>query len=318
MSCRNCSSNLLGAFVFGREGLVNDNASCQEVCAPGYYLADDGVECLPHTDVQCVAGQFKVNGTARTDARCDECTDCTGYRQVRACSLSQDALCESCGPLVWWNSFWNGTACELACKSAYTKLYTPRARCQRCSTCPNGFERVSGPANCSDCRACTPPKPEHSESISQCAWKCEKYHIFRLDDETGLPLCVYSVGWSTNVPAPPARRQYNISCTKGQKLTDELLCADCLTPAGLNQSLLNVAWLWTDVGCAWQCVPGLMHVINATSQANSCLTRSEYLALVVPRPVHHTPALRSFSYMTLLLVIVPITFVLVFCGLKMR
>ncbi len=46
------------------------------------------------------------------DARCDECTDCTGYRQVRACSLTQDAKCESCGSLVWWNSFWNGTESE--------------------------------------------------------------------------------------------------------------------------------------------------------------------------------------------------------------
>ena len=318
MSCRNCSSNLLGAFVFEREGLVNDNSSCHEVCAPGYYLADDGVQCLPHTDVQCVPGQFKVNGTARMDARCDECTDCTGYRQVRSCSLTQDAKCESCGSLVWWNSYWNGTECELACRPAYTKLYMPKARCQRCSTCPNGFERVSQPANCSDCRACTPPKPQRSEYISQCAWKCEKYHIFRLDDETGLPQCVYSVAWSTNVPAPPARRQYNISCTKGQKLTDELLCADCLTPSGLNQSQINVVWMWTDVGCAWQCVPGLMHVINATSQQNSCLTRAEYLALVVSRPVHLSPSFRSFTYTTLLLVIVPINMVLLFCCLRFR
>ena len=318
MSCRNCSSHLLGAFIFEREGLVNSNTSCQEVCAPGHYLSDDGIQCLPHTDVQCVPGEFKVNGTARTDARCDECTDCTGYRQVRACSLTQDAQCESCGPLVWWNSFWNGTECELACRPAYTKLYMPKARCQRCSVCPNGFERVYRPANCSDCKACTPPKPEHAEYISQCAWKCEKYHILRLDDVTGSPQCVYSVDWSTNVPAPPPRRQYNISCTKGQKLTDELLCTDCLAPSGLNQSLLNIAWMWTDVGCAWQCVPGLMHVINATSQENSCLTRSQYLALVVSRPVHHTPSLKSFGYRTLLLVIVPITLVLLFCGLKMR
>ena len=26
------------------------------------------------------------------------------------------------------------------------------------------------------------------------------------------------------------------------------------------------------VGCAWQCVPGLMHVIDSTAQQNSCLT----------------------------------------------
>jgi hypothetical protein len=314
-SCRNCTSNLQGAFVFQREGLVNNNASCQETCAPGYYLADDGVRCLPHTDVQCTTGQFKVNGTARADARCDRCTDCNGYRQVRACSLAEDAKCESCGPLVWWNSFWNGTDCDLACRPAYTKLYMPKARCQRCSTCPHGFERVAQPANCSDCRACSPPKPQRAEYISQCAWKCEKYHILHLDDETGMPQCIYSVAWSTNVPAPPARRQYNVSCGKGQTLTDDLLCADCNTPPGLNQTEINTAWIWTDVGCTWQCVPGLMHVINTTSQQNSCLTRSQYLSLVVSRPVHQVPSLRSFNYSILLMVIVPITFVLVACGL---
>ena len=314
-SCRNCSSNLLGAFVFQREGLVNNNASCQEMCAPGYYLADDGVQCLPHTDVQCTAGQFKVNGTAGTDARCDECTDCSGYRQVRACSLTQDAKCESCGPLVWWSSFWNGTDCQLACRPAYTKLYMPKARCQRCSTCPNGFERVSQPANCSDCKACAPPSPQHAEYISQCAWKCEKFHILHLDDETGMPQCIYSVDWSTNVPALPPRRQYNISCAKGQKLTDELLCADCLAPSGLNQSELNNAWMWTDVGCAWQCVPGLMHVINTTAQQNSCLTRAQYLALVVARRAPQAPHVRSLNYRILLMVVVPLTFVLVACGL---
>jgi hypothetical protein len=129
-----------------------------------------------------------------------------------------------------------------------------------------------------------------------------------------MPQCAYSVDWSTNVPAPSARRQYNVSCNKGQILTDELLCADCAAPPGLNQSKLNVAWVWTGVGCAWECVPGLMHVINTTAQQNSCLTRSEYLALVVSRPLHQVQA-RSFNYMILLLVVVPLTFVLVSCGL---
>jgi hypothetical protein len=312
-SCRNCSSNLQGEFVFQREGLVNENASCLEVCAPGYYLSADGVRCLPHSDVKCTPGQFKVNGTARTDARCNACTDCTGYRQVRACSLTQDAQCESCGPLVWWSSFWNGTECELACRSAYTKVYAPKTRCQRCSPCPNGFERVSRPANCSDCVACTPPKPERAEYISQCAWKCEKYHTLRLDERTSLPLCVYTVDWATNVPSP-SRRQYNVSCAIGQTLTDELVCADCTAPPGLNQSKVNVVWLWTGVGCAWQCMPGLMHVINSTSQQNSCLTRSQYLALVVSAPVHAIPPPNPIHYGIVMLVVVALTFVMFSCG----
>jgi hypothetical protein len=203
----------------------------------------------------------------------------------------------------------------MACKSAYTKLYSTKERCQRCSTCPNGCERVYRPANCSDCKACTPQKPEHSEYISQCAWKCEKYHIFHLDDEAALPQCAYSVDWSTNVPAPSARRQYNVSCSKGQLLTNELLCADCAAPPGLNQSRLNAAWVWTGVGCAWQCVPGLMHVVNSTAQQNSCLTRAEYLALVVARRAPHAPPVRSLNYSILQLVVVLLTFAMVSCGL---
>ena len=318
--CRNCTSNLQGSFVFQREGLVDNNASCQETCAPGYYLADDGVRCVAHSDVECAEGQFKVSGTARTDARCDECTDCSGYRQVRACSLTQDAKCESCGPLVWWSSYWNGTDCQLACRSGYTKLYTSKPRCQRCSACALGFERAPRPANCSDCTACAPPKPAHSEYISQCAWKCEKYHILHLDDETGMPQCIYSVAWSTNVPALPPRRQYNISCAKGQRLTDELLCEDCLTPSGLDHTHINVKWRWTDVGCAWQCAPGLLHYSNmpANSTQNLCLTRAEYKALVVRERAPVTPPAKSTDYSFFLIVLLPLTVLLVCCGVLPR
>jgi hypothetical protein len=320
MRCRNCTSHLLGNFVFQREGLVNNNASCEETCAPGHYLGDDGVQCLPHSDVRCAAGQFKVAGTARSDARCDRCTDCTGYRQVRACTVSQDTQCESCGPLVWWSSFWNGTNCELACRPAYTKLYAPKERCQRCSLCPHGSERVARPANCSDCRACTPPKPAHSEYISQCTWKCEKYHVLHLDDETGMPQCIYSVAWSTNVPALPPRRQYNISCNKGQRLTDELLCEDCPPPLGLNETQVNVKWRWTDVGCAWQCAPGYLHYANMTTNAthNLCLTRAQYKALVVLERAPVTPSVRSTDYSFFLIVLLPLAVLLVCCGVLPR
>ena len=93
-----------------------------------------------------------------------------------------------------------------------------------------------------------------------------------------------------------------------------MLCADCAAPPGLNQSRLNAAWVWTGVGCAWQCVPGLMHVVNSTAQQNSCLTRAEYLALVVARRVPLAPAVRSLNYSILLMVVVPLTFAMVACG----
>jgi hypothetical protein len=311
--CRNCTSNLQGAFVFEREGLVNDNSSCKEVCAPGHYLADDGVNCVPHTDVKCLAGQFKVNGTARTDARCDTCTDCTGYRQVRSCSATQDAVCESCGPLVWWSSFWNGTQCDLACKTAFTKVYYPKPRCQRCSLCPNGFERVAQPANCSHCSACIPPKPKNAEYISQCAWKCEKFHVLQLNEANSLPQCVYSVDWSTNVVQVPPRRKYNISCEVGQTLTSDLVCTPCATPPGLNQSEIDTAWTWTGVGCAWQCMPGRMHVTNNTVNQSYCLTRSAYLALLAGQAPHKPPAVHALYYKTFLMVVLPIAFAMVIC-----
>ena len=58
-----------------------------------------------------------------------------------------------------------------------------------------------------------------------------------------------------------------------------------------------------------------MHVINSTAQQNSCLTRAEYLALVVSGPLHQVPSIKSFNYTILLLVVVPLTVVLVSCGL---
>ncbi len=313
VACLNCTSNLLGAFIFEREGSVNENASCLEVCAPGYYLADDGLNCLPHTDVKCVSGQFKINGTARTDARCDDCTDCTGYKQIRACSVTQDAVCESCGPLVWWSSFWNGTQCDLACKTAYTKVYYPKTRCQRCSACPNGYERVAKPANCSDCTVCIPPKPKNAEYISQCAWKCEKFHILQLNEANSFPECVYSVDWSTNAADVPPRRQYNFSCAVGQTLTSDLLCAACATPPGLNQSDVQKAWTWTGVDCTWQCMPGLMHVANNSANQSYCLTRSAYLALLARRITQKPVAAHVLHYNIFLVVVIPIAFALVTC-----
>jgi hypothetical protein len=228
MRCRNCTSHLEGAFVFEREGLVDNNASCHETCA--------------------------------------------------------------------------------------------KERCQRCSTCPHGSELVSRPVNCSDCKACSPAKPAHAEYIAQCTWKCEKYHVLHLDDETGMPQCVYSVAWSTNVPALPPRRQYNISCSKGQKLTDELLCEDCPPPAGLNLTQLNLAWRWTDVGCAWQCAPGLLHFTKkiANDTQNSCLTRAQYKALVVHAQAAVKPPAKSTDYRFFLIVLLPLTVVLVCCGVLPR
>ena len=64
-----------------------------------------------------------------------------------------------------------------------------------------------------------------------------------------------------------------------------------------------------------QCVPGRMCVINLTSQQDSCLTRSGYLALVVSPPVHQSPSVQPLNYSILLRVVVSFTFVMVSCGL---
>ena len=58
---------------------------------------------------------------------------------------------------------------------------------------------------------------------------------------------------------------------------DEVWTARFVRPARLQwEGLVND----NSVGCAWQCMPGLMHVIDSTAQQNSCLTRAEYLAVL--------------------------------------
>ena len=62
-----------------------------------------------------------------------------------------------------------------------------------------------------------------------------------------------------------------------------------------------------------------MHVIDSTAQQNSCLTRAEYLALVVTRRVPLAPPVRSLNYSILLMVVVPLAFAMLACGvLKTR
>ena len=93
---------------------------------------------------------------------------------------------------------------------------------------------------------------------------------------------------------------------------DEVWTARFVRPARLQwEGLVND----NSVGCAWQCVPGLMHVIDSTAQQNSCLTRAEYLARVVSRRVPHAPPVRFFNYSILQLVVVLLTFAMVSCGL---
>jgi hypothetical protein len=276
--CHACASRVRENVVFTSSGRVDTELSCAETCKHGYFYEGSSDTCLPHANRTCTLGlQYKVNGTAFADTRCEICTDCLGNREVRACSAHEDAECESCGELVWWNSHWSGVDCLLECKPSFTKLFRPE-RCQQCSTCPEGSSRPSAPDNCSQCLACEPPKPESASYLQECTWRCPDF--FSLVQTDGISDCLYAPGWITSdsvAVEPPATE---LVCAKGFRL-ENFACTECDTPAGLSNATLGDTWFWVASGCAWECTPERSHFTNTTTKTHSCLSVPAYRQAVL-------------------------------------
>ena len=276
--CRQCASRLRENVVFTSSGRVDAELSCAETCEHGYFYEGSRDTCLPHANKTCTLGlEYKVNGTAFADTRCVICTDCLGKRERRACSAHEDAECDSCGELVWWNSHWSGVDCHLECKPSFTKLFGPE-RCQQCSMCPEGSSRPPAAANCSHCLACEPPKPESASYLQECTWRCPDF--YSLVQTNGISQCLYAPGWITSdsvAVEPPATE---LVCAKGFRL-ENFACTQCDTPAGLSNATLGDTWFWVTGGCAWECTPERSHFTDATTKTHSCLSVPAYRQAVL-------------------------------------
>ena len=283
VECHACASRLGNNSVFTSVGSVDEDWSCEERCADGHFFDGSRDVCVPHSDQQCKDGlEYKVNGTAFQDETCAICTDCTGMRQVSACSVHADATCTDCGKNDWWNSYWRATECELACKETYTKLFEP-ARCQHCSLCGDGSIRATEPHNCSHCIACQTPKPANARYLQECTWQCFEFHT--LVTTSNGSECVYTENWQTSdwVAAPEAPLE--VVCAVGYRL-ENFACLGCDTPLGLSNATMDEQWFWTPGDCTWSCMPDRTHLINNTNgtETHSCVTWETYrLATLVKR-----------------------------------
>jgi hypothetical protein len=257
--------------------------SIVERCADGHFFEGSRDVCLPHSTQHCKDGlEYKVNGTAFQDETCAICTDCTGMRQVSACSVHADATCTDCGKNEWWNSYWRGTDCELACKETYTKLLQP-PRCQHCSLCGKGSIRPTEPRNCSHCIPCQSPKPAYARYLEECTWQC--FEFYTLIATSNSSECVYTENWQTSdwVAAPEVPLE--VVCEVGYRL-ENFACLRCDTPLGLSNVTMDEQWFWTPGDCTWSCMPDRTHLINNTNgtQTHSCVTWATYrLATLVKR-----------------------------------
>ena len=283
LECHACNSRLGNNSIFTSVGRVDEDWSCEERCADGHFFEGSRDVCLPHSTQHCKDGlEYKVNGTAFQDETCAICTDCTGMRQVSACSVHADATCTDCGKNEWWNSYWRGTDCELACKETYTKLLQP-PRCQHCSLCGKGSIRPTEPRNCSHCIPCQSPKPAYARYLEECTWQC--FEFYTLIATSNSSECVYTENWQTSdwVAAPEVPLE--VVCEVGYRL-ENFACLRCDTPLGLSNVTMDEQWFWTPGDCTWSCMPDRTHLINNTNgtQTHSCVTWATYrLATLVKR-----------------------------------
>ena len=275
LECHLCNSRLGNNSIFTSVGRVDDDLSCEERCADGHFFEGSRDVCVSHSNPQCKDGlEYKVNGTSFQDETCAICTDCTGMRQVSACSVHKDATCTDCGKNEWWNSYWKATDCELACKGTYTKLFEPE-RCQQCSLCGDGSIRGTEPRNCSHCIPCQSPKPANARYLQECTWQCFDFHT--LTTTSNSSECVYIENWQTSdwVAAPEVPLE--VVCEIGYRL-ENFACIRCDTPLGLSNVTMDEQWFWTPGDCTWSCMPDRTHLINNTNgtETHSCVTWATY------------------------------------------
>ena len=286
--CHACTSRIQNNSVFTSRGRVDMEFSCSEECANGYFYEASSDTCVPHSEKTCKLGlEYKVNGSAFEDTQCMLCTDCTGMRQLSACSLYEDSKCESCGDHVWWNSYWNGTDCQLACKPSYTKLTRPE-RCQKCSLCQEGSSRPVVADNCSHCLPCQSEKPENAWYLQECTWECFDFHV--LTETNGVSDCVYTPGWKTSDLVAAKEEDTEVVCDKGSTL-ENFACKKCETPLGLSNTTLGSTWFWT-TGCEWECMPEMSQFTNKTTKEHACLPWAAYRKAVLSQATWRSVRLR--------------------------
>lgn len=287
--CHACTSRIQNNSIFTSRGHVDMESSCSEQCSYGHFYDASSDTCAPHSKKTCKIGlEYQVNGSAFQDTQCLVCTDCTGMRQLSSCSLYEDAKCESCGEYVWWNSYWNGTNCELACKPSYTKLTRPE-RCQKCSVCQEGTSRPLVADNCTHCLPCASTKPENAWYLEECAWECFDFHT--LTQNNGVSECVYTPGWKTSDLVPVKQEDAEVVCEKGFIL-ENFACKKCETPLGLSNTTLGITWFW-NLGCAWECMPEMNQFTNKTTKEHSCLPLVAYRKAVLSQATWRSVRLRT-------------------------
>ena len=253
-TCNLCQAE--AQLVFASAGSLDDPYSCRKECAPGFFQFQ-GLKssvCEPHSKPVCSANQFLRNGTATTDAACENCSNCEGSQLLTACTQNRDSVCKPC-PEPTARQYWIGNQCSPACETGFV-WDVRKKECEYCvqTLCEAGFQSPVTRDNCTHCISCA-AHPVNAYWSTQndrfdCMWLCDEgYELLDMS-------CV-----ATNYSAEQTLTQLQPICTPGQTVVN-FECKSCFEAATLGlvpmQDLPQPAdrdrkWQWL-YACKWQCL----------------------------------------------------------------
>lgn len=285
-NCKSCVKPINQSWKFTTRGLIlDDNSSCEGECEDGYF---EDVEfdidtqetkrvCLPHQEVECDSGEYEVKGTSFTDAYCERCGECEGMNQTQSCSGYQNAVCELCEPSeLESGARYVYNNCTKECLHGYIENKTS-GTCEYCMSengglfqCDPGYTFRPNRQHCRDCQECNVSRPDNTEFVQNCNWKCADGYTLQNNTCESL---------DSLFPEQPII-QSSVWCDLKQQLDCDTQrricnCIDCSSVQNIVHPDLkheDTRWRWmpTRSKCTWECMPDY-YIVRLSSSTVDCL-----------------------------------------------
>ena len=268
--CSSCVKPIQDNWEFTSHGsILDNNQSCDGQCSEGYFedivfnLSSSSLEsvCIPHQEIDCNSGEYKVVGTKKTDAYCEACGECEGMNKTQQCSDSENAVCEPCKPQeLERGAFYVYENCTRACLSGYIEDKR-RGECEECAhECPEGQMFSPSRQNCTDCQTCDVDMPPNARFVQDCEWECQEGYA--LENRTCQQEKILTPSLDEGDSVVQCEPGQQLDCHPETSICECLNCnekKDILTPP-MNQ--FGISWLWipTRSKCTWECNPSFYYI----------------------------------------------------------
>lgn len=285
-NCKACVQPIDQNWEFTTRGLIlDDNSSCEGKCIDGYFEDvefDINTEetkrvCLQHQEVECNSGEYEVRGTSLTDAYCERCGECEGMNQTQSCSGYQNAVCELCEPLeLESGARYVFNNCTKECLYGYVMNKTS-GTCEYCMS-ENGGPYQCAPGQtfrpnrqyCQDCEECVVTKPDNSDFVQNCNWKC--VDGYTLQNNTCESLDNLFQQHQTIQSSVLCGDYQQLDCDTQRRICKCIHCSSVTSIVHPDSNHENSRWRWmpTRSKCTWECMPDY-YIVRLSPSTVDCL-----------------------------------------------